>query len=76
MLCQSCKIQKSRLHAVESSLIPGMSLVLCTECRNKSFEPRHVIIIAAASGRDVKKHIVERLYFGDDLTAQEVIHIL
>lgn len=76
MVCQSCRIQKSRVHAVESSLIPGMSLVLCTECRNKDFEPRHVIIIASASGRDVKKHIVDRLYHGEDLTAQEVIHIL
>jgi hypothetical protein len=76
MICQSCKIQKSRLHAVESILIPGMPLVMCTECRNRGFEPRHVIIIASASGRSVKKHIVERLYFGDDLTAQEVIHIL
>ena len=76
MLCQSCRIQKSRLHAVESVLIPGMSLVLCTDCRNKGFEPRHVIIIAAASGRNAKRHIVERLYCGDDLTAQEVIHIL
>jgi hypothetical protein len=76
MVCQSCKIQKSRLHSVESALIKGMSLVLCTECRNRGFEPRHVIIIASASGRDVKKYIIDRLYFGEDLTAQEVIHIL
>lgn len=64
------------MHAVESSLIPGMPLVLCTECRNTGFEPRHVIIIASASGKDVKKHIVSKLYYGEDLTAQEVIHIL
>lgn len=76
MVCQSCRLQKSRVHPVESALIPGMSLVLCTDCRNKGFEPRHVIIIASASGRDVKKYIVERLYHGDDLTAQEVVHIL
>jgi len=76
MTCQSCKLQKSRLHSVDSNLIDGMSIVICTECKNRGFEPRHVIIIASASGKDVKKYVVEKLYHGEDLTAQEVVHIL
>lgn len=76
MTCQSCNMQKARLHSVESKLIPGMNLVLCTDCRNKNFEPRHVVILASASGRDVKDFVVNKLYHGDPLKANEVIHSL
>lgn len=73
MNCQSCKLQKARVHSVESNLIKGLTLVLCTECRNKGYEPRHVIILAAASGGDVRNHVKNSLYIGDPLQANEII---
>jgi len=76
MKCQSCDKNKSRLHNVDSSLIKGMSLILCTDCKNKGFEPRHIIIIASASGIDVSRFVVDKLYEGDPLRANEVIHSL
>jgi hypothetical protein len=76
MNCQSCNLQKARVHSVDSVLIPGMKLVLCTECRNKGLEPRHVVILASASGRDVKNFVVNKLYYGEPLQANEVIHSL
>jgi hypothetical protein len=76
MNCQSCNLQKARVHSVESALITGMKLIICTDCRNKGFEPRHVVILASASGRDVKNFVVNKLYCGEPLQANEVIHSL
>ena len=73
MNCQSCKLQKARVHSVESSLIKGMVLVLCTECRNKGYEPRHIIVLAAASGADVRNYVKNSLYCGEPLQADEII---
>jgi hypothetical protein len=76
MNCQSCNVQKSRVHRVDSVLIPGIKLVMCTECRNKGFEPRHIVVLASASGQDVRNFVINKLYFGDPLQASEVIHSL
>lgn len=76
MNCQSCNLQKARVHSVDSVLVPGMKIILCTECRNSGFEPRHVVILASASGRDVKNFVVNKLYYGEPLQANEVIHSL
>jgi hypothetical protein len=76
MNCQSCNAQKARVHHVDSALVPGMKLVLCTDCRNRGFEPRHVVVLASASGRDVRNFVVNKLYYGDPLQACEVIHSL
>jgi len=76
MNCQSCNLQRARVHHVESVLIPGMKLVICTECKNNGFEPRHVVVLASASGRNVKDFVVNKLYYGESLQASEVIHSL
>jgi hypothetical protein len=53
-----------------------MKLVICTECKNNGFEPRHVVVLASASGRNVKDFVVNKLYYGESLQASEVIHSL
>lgn len=74
MICQCCKAQKARLQRVPSKLVKGMDSMLCSECRNKGMEPRHVVVLAAASGIDVREFVVKRLYCGAELSARDVMH--
>ena len=76
MICQCCKVQKARVHSLDSRLLNGNSVVLCTQCANSKHEPRHNIIIASYSRKDVSEYIVNNLYCGNRLSAQEVIHKL
>lgn len=74
MKCQCCSEMRQRLHGVDSSLIPGMKLMLCTECKNAGREPRHIVVLAAASGTDVRDFVLARRYCGVELTAREITH--
>lgn len=76
MKCQSCGQAKARVHTIESNLIKGMNLIMCTECKNKGFEPRFIIVLASASNIDISNYVANRLYHGDTLQAHEVIHSL
>lgn len=74
MKCQCCGGLRKRLHGVDSSLIPGMKLMLCTDCKNAGREPRHIVVLAAASGIDVRDFVVKHRYCGKELTAREITH--
>lgn len=74
MNCQCCKNQKARLHSKESELITGNTVVLCTQCSNAGHEPRHNIVLASFSGKQVSKYVVSSLYCGEPLMANEIIH--
>lgn len=73
MKCQCCKEQKSRIKSVESGLVKGNKLLLCTECRRANHEPRYFVIIAARSGKVIRDYVVNSRYCGEQLTANEVI---
>jgi hypothetical protein len=74
MVCQCCLGQKDRLVSVRSVLIPGVSVLLCARCSSGGHEPRHNVILASFSARDVSAFVVGGLYCGDVLRADEVIH--
>lgn len=74
MNCQCCGKPKARLHRKNSMLIESMELLLCTDCKNAGKEPRHMVVLAAASGIDVRDFVVKRLYCGEELTARDVMH--
>jgi protein-arginine kinase activator protein McsA len=74
MICQCCHSQKARLHNKDSELIPGTKILICTKCVNEGHEPRHNVILGSFSGRDVSKYVVDSLYCGKSLQANEVIH--
>jgi len=72
--CQCCGSLRQRLHGVNSRLIPSMQLMLCTDCKNADKEPRHIVVLAAASGVDVREIVLKRQYCGRELTAREIVH--
>jgi protein-arginine kinase activator protein McsA len=74
MNCQCCKTQKARLHTKESDIISGNKIVLCTQCLNSGHEPRHNVVLAAFSDKDVTRYVVGSLYCGEPLMANEIIH--
>lgn len=74
MNCQCCSNAKARLSAVESKLIPGNKLMLCTDCKREGHEPRHFIIIAAHSGKQIRDYVKHTRYCGRLLEAHEVIN--
>lgn len=73
MNCQCCNKQKSRVTAVDSGLVRGNRLLLCTDCRREGHEPRYFIIIAARSGKTIRDYVVRSRYCGEELSANEVI---
>lgn len=73
MNCQSCKKQKSNLRAVASAIIPQVDIIICGECVKKGWEPRHIIILGARRGVDVRNWIVGHKYHGAELLAEEII---
>jgi len=73
MKCQCCVTQKSDVVAKESALIKGNKLLLCKECASMNHEPRYFVIIAARSSRDVRTHILQKQYCGDEIPASDVL---
>ena len=53
----------------------GIQLFMCQMCIDAGYEPRWVIILAGRQkGPDkVRKHIINRLYLGKAITAEELI---
>lgn len=72
MNCQSCKMQKNSLRSYKSVAVPSLDVKLCGECRKKGYEPRHILILAARSGINIRDWIVGHKYCGKELTAEEI----
>lgn len=75
MLCYSCSKPKNNLNLRKSSLLPGVSLLLCQTCIDNKCEPRWTIILSARkNGADyVRDFIVKRRYVGNEILATELI---
>jgi hypothetical protein len=73
--CQSCRLPKYEVHAKTSELLPEMKLLMCKTCIRKGFEPRHIIILAARSGklRVAAPYIIDHKYEGDPIPASDVL---
>lgn len=73
-VCASCRKQKYEVHKHKSVLI-GMDLLMCRMCIRKGLEPRHVIIMAARTGRikEAAHFIINDLYIGDTIDAKSIL---
>jgi hypothetical protein len=74
-VCASCRKQKYEVHGRDSALIPTMKILMCKTCIRKGHEPRHIIILAARSGRlaQASKYITGHLYDGEAIIASDVL---
>ncbi len=74
MKCQSCGEQKSTLAPQKSTLMRDVVLIMCDQCRNAKFEPRHLIVLYGRSKgvEQVREFIVKRKYVGSEITAYEL----
>jgi len=52
-----------------------MKILMCKTCIRKGHEPRHIIILAARSGRlaQASKYITGHLYDGEAIIASDVL---
>ncbi len=75
MKCQSCGKNKQSVAPRKSAIVNGATLLVCDTCKEKKFEPRHLIIIVGRSKGPaaVRDHINKRLYVGEEITASELI---
>lgn len=73
MNCQCCGMLKEKLNGVESSLVNGMKLIICNDCKVAGHEPRYMVIIAGQSKIDVVKHVKNKLYCGRVIAAHELL---
>ncbi len=73
--CASCDRQRNSLTQTSSVLLPGVPLLLCTDCISKGFEPRWVIIMAGRQygNEAVTKHVSKKLYSGPTIALEEVV---
>jgi hypothetical protein len=74
-VCASCRKQKYEVHGRDSALVPAIKLLMCKTCIRKGFEPRHIIILAARSGkvRAASPFITGHLYEGDPIKAADIL---
>lgn len=74
MKCQSCGKQKQSVGAKKSAIAPGHTFLICESCREKKYEPRHLIIIVGRSKgpQAVREHIIKHLYVGEEITASDI----
>lgn len=75
MVCYSCGRPKSDLSPKKSSLLSGMSLLLCKNCIECKYEPRWIIILAGRKSgpESVREYIVKNRYVGKEISASELI---
>jgi hypothetical protein len=75
VICQCCGKQKQSVTPKKSTLIAGNTILVCDLCRERKYEPRHIIVIVGRSKgpQAVREHINKRLYAGDEITASELI---
>lgn len=74
-VCASCRKPKYEVHGRDSALIPTMKILMCKTCIRKGHEPRHIIILAARSGRvkDATPYITGHRYDGDPIVASDIL---
>jgi hypothetical protein len=74
-VCSSCRKQKYEVHASKSTIVPNIDLLMCNMCIKKGYEPRHIIILAARSGKLalVTPFIIEQRYVGDKIHAADIL---
>lgn len=75
MNCYSCGKQKNELQPCKSSLLNGVTMLMCQSCIELKYEPRWVIVLAGRTyGSDsVRDFIVKRRYIGNEIFANELI---
>lgn len=74
MVCQSCGKPKQNISPRKSSIVKSVTLLQCDACKEKKFEPRHLIVIVGRSKGPaaVRDQVVKHLYVGDEITAAEL----
>ncbi len=78
MLCQSCSEQRNELHSIESKIIAGYRLTLCTICIRKQLEPRFVVILALQKSGltpEIQNIVQNQRYHGPIITLSEYINV-
>ena len=75
MNCYSCGKQKNQLHAKDSDIIKGVTVLMCQSCIDAGYEPRWIVVLGGRqNGPDsVKNYVVKRKYFGAEISAHELI---
>jgi hypothetical protein len=75
MVCYSCGQPKSELSPKKSTLLSGMSLLLCKKCIESKYEPRWIVILAGRKNgpNSVRDYIVKQRYVGKEISASELI---
>lgn len=76
--CTVCKRHRLNLRPRKSKLKPDMQMFLCNECFEAKREPRFLIILVARDKKNgglekVRDHIRNRRYYGDKITADELV---
>jgi NMD protein affecting ribosome stability and mRNA decay len=75
MLCYSCSKQKNELMPKKSSIISGITLLMCQSCLDEKLEPRWVVILGGRKNgaESVREYIIKRRYIGKSISAEELI---
>lgn len=75
MICYSCGKTKNELHPCKSSLLDGVTILMCQTCIESKFEPRWVVVLAGRTfgSNHVRDFIVKRRYIGKEIFANELI---
>lgn len=75
MKCQCCGKQRQTISPKKSAIMNGTTLLVCDICKEKKYEPRHLIIIVGRSkgAQSVREFINKKLYVGEEITAAELI---
>jgi hypothetical protein len=75
MVCYSCGQPKSELATKKSSLLSGMTLLLCKKCIEFKYEPRWIIILAGRKfgPETVREYVIRHRYVGKEISASELI---
>jgi hypothetical protein len=75
IICYSCTSSKSKINAVDSRLLNGIKLLMCSTCIDKNYEPRWAIVISARHGgsEKIKDYVLNKRYIGEDIVASELL---
>ena len=76
-VCASCRKPKYEVHGRDSALVPAIKILMCKTCIRRGYEPRHIIILAARSGkvRQATPFIVGHLYEGEAIVASDILKV-
>lgn len=74
MKCQSCGRQ-TEVHAKKSDLFTNMQLLICDDCRERSLEPRWLVVLAGRTFgvKAIDKVLKSKRYVGKEITASELL---